>query len=91
MERIAYKHNAAQSEDCPTYRGNQQGVLRHLGVQTDLHDVSPGLARVKTLAAASGLVVNPHIMPGPPNPVCDAGHSKNHKLLPEALAKPTIN
>src|SRR6516164_1884423 len=51
MQRIAYKHNAAQSEDCPTYRGNQQGALRHLGVQTDLHDFSPGLARVKTLAA----------------------------------------
>ena len=43
MERIAYKHNAAQSEDCPTYRGNQQKVPRHLGAQMGLHVLSGAL------------------------------------------------
>src|SRR5215469_7979156 len=36
-----------KERDC----GNQHGVARHLGVQTGLHGVSPGLAWVRTLAA----------------------------------------
>jgi hypothetical protein len=78
MERIAYKHNAAQSEDCPTYRGNQQGVPRHLDDQTGLHDISPGLRGLRPQVAASGLVFNAHIMPGPRNLACDARHSKRN-------------
>jgi hypothetical protein len=88
MERIADKHNAAQSEDCPTVgvheaaqapdRRNQQRVLRHLTVQTGLHGISPGRCVGKTLAAASGLVFNAHIMPGPRNLACDASHSKRN-------------
>jgi len=78
MERIAYKHNAAQSEDCPTYRGNQQGLLRHLGDQTGLHDISPGLRGLRPQVAASGLVFNAHIMPGSRNLACDARHSKRN-------------
>ena len=51
VERRAYKHNTAQSEDYP----NQQGVLRHLGVQKDLQAVSPGLAKLRHLGGQPGL------------------------------------
>ena len=44
----------------------------------DVQGISPGLAWVKTLAAASGLVFNAHIMPGPRNPGCDARHSQSN-------------
>ena len=65
MERIADKHNAAQSEDRPTVgvheaaqapdRRNQQRVLRHLAVQTGLHSISPGLGVPRHLSAQMGL------------------------------------
>jgi hypothetical protein len=51
VERIAYKHNAAQSDDCP----NQHGVLRHLGGQMGPQSISPRLAMLRHLSGQTGL------------------------------------
>src|SRR6516164_10996509 len=51
MERIAYKRNAAQPDDCP----NQVGVLRHLCGPTGPCGVSPGLAVLRHLGVPTGL------------------------------------
>ena len=51
VERVAYQHNAAQSEDYP----NQQGVVRHMGVQTDPHAASPGLGVLQHFGGQTGL------------------------------------
>jgi hypothetical protein len=65
VENIAYKRNAAQSEDCP----NRQGVPRHPDVQTGLQGISPRLAMLQHLsgpracmASLRGLVARPWLL-----------------------------